>query len=317
MFGVLQDRVYEEHDTGSHPERKERLVAIRDGIALLDQSLLTPLSPRTATVEQIAAVHEDNYIAWVKQQVDRGYDHLNMDTSICARSYDVALQAVGGALAGLDEIMAGRLSGAFFCVRPPGHHAEAGESLGFCLFNNIAIGARHLQKVHGLGKVAIYDFDVHHGNGTMHAFYEDDSVFYSSVHQWPWYPGTGRAEETGRGKGRGTTLNFPYPSGAGDVEYEEATLRFGEAMEKFKPDFLLISAGYDAHWSDPLAGHQCTENGYIAITRILKSLAATHCNGRLACFLEGGYNLAALKNCVAATVKTLASSPLARPLEIH
>jgi len=305
MFGLLQDSIYEEHDTGAHPERVARLGAIRQGIHELETTELVTLSPVRADVDSLCLVHEREYVRRVKTMVENGSPRLDADTAVCPRSYDVALHAVGGALAGIDAIMKGRLKQAFFAVRPPGHHAEEDRAMGFCLFNNIAIAARHLIRRHGLDRVAIFDFDVHHGNGTMHTFYSDSTVFYGSVHQWPYYPGTGRTEERGRGDGLNCTLNIPYPAGAGDEEYETAIIQFGNAMERFKPQFLLVSAGYDAHWSDPLAGHRVTEQGYVGIVDLLNQIAATHCDGRLALFLEGGYNLDALRKCVSATVKTL------------
>jgi len=306
MFGILMDPLYKEHDTGAHPERAERLGAIEAGIDVLRGELeFKDLRPVAAEKETIALAHDAAYIDWVEQQVKSGVPGLDADTAVCSRSYDVALNAVGGSVAGLDAIMKGELTSAFFGVRPPGHHAEYDRSMGFCLFNNIAVAARHLIANHGLERVAIYDFDVHHGNGTMHIFYEDPSVFYGSVHQWPWYPGTGQREERGQGKGRGTTLNCPHPHGAGDDEYEEATTEFADAMEKFKPEFLLISSGFDAHWSDPLAGHQVTERGYTTMMEILSEVAAKHCGGRSAMFLEGGYNLSALRNCVPACIRVL------------
>jgi acetoin utilization deacetylase AcuC-like enzyme len=306
MFGILLSPVYEEHDTGTHPERAQRLVAVRQGVEETPSPLpLVPLSPTAATVSDLELVHAPEYVAWVRRQVEAGVPRLDPDTAVCPRSYDVALQAVGGSLAGVDAIMRGELKRAFFGIRPPGHHAEPDRSMGFCLFNNIAIAARHLVERHGLERVAIYDFDVHHGNGTMAALYEDPTVFYGSVHQWPFYPGTGRAEETGAGAGLGTTLNMPFGAGAGDEEYEESTLRFADAMERFQPQMLLISAGYDAHWSDPLAGHQVTEQGYIRIVETIREVAAAHTGGRVAFFLEGGYNLATLRNCVSASLKVL------------
>ncbi len=306
MFGILQDTLFETHETGAHPERPQRLQAVRQGLTEgLGSQPFETIIPVAATTADLELVHTPKYVAWVKEQVEAGSPRLDPDTAVCHRSYDVACHAVGGALAGLDALMEGRFRYGFFAIRPPGHHAEPDRSMGFCLFNNIAIGARHLIKRHGLEKVAILDFDVHHGNGTQAAFYDDPSVFYCSIHQWPYYPGTGQAEETGRGAGLGTTLNLPFPAGAGDDEYEDATHRFSEAMSHYNPQMLLVSAGYDAHWSDPLAGHQVTENGYVAIIETLVDIARTHTDGRIAFFLEGGYQLATLRNCVAATIRTL------------
>jgi acetoin utilization deacetylase AcuC-like enzyme len=305
MFGILLDDIYKKHDTGAHPERAERLAAIEEGLKQFPDLEYQRLAPVRAEVGAIALVHDADYVQGVQERVEAGAHSLDPDTQVSADSFEVALHAVGGSLAGIDAIVAGKLRQAFFAVRPPGHHAERSKAMGFCLFNNVAIAAAHLVKTHGLSRVAVFDFDVHHGNGTMHSFYEDPSVFYASVHQWPLYPGTGHPQETGRGKGLGTTLNMPYPAGAGDAEYVEAARRFGDAMEKFKPEFLLVSAGFDGHWADPLAGHEVTENGYVAVARELAALADAHCDGRLALFLEGGYNLAALKNCTSGVIRTL------------
>lgn len=309
MFGILQDPIYEDHDTGAHPERPERLGAVRQGIADgLGSATCESIVPVPATVADLELVHGHDYVAWVRAQIESGAPRLDPDTAVCRRSFAVSLHAVGGSLAGTDALIEGRLRYAFFAIRPPGHHAEPDRAMGFCLFNNIAVAARHLIRRTGLSRVAIFDFDVHHGNGTQAAFYSDPSVFYSSVHQSPFYPGTGRADETGSGDGRGTTLNFPLPSGAGDDDYEEATLRFAEAMDSYRPEMILISAGYDAHWSDPLAGHQVTENGYANIVTTLTEVARAHTGGRMGFFLEGGYDLATLRSCVATTLATLAKN---------
>lgn len=307
MFGILQDETYRRHRTGAHPERPERLDAIEEGLAAADDLELTPLQPVASDLDTIALVHDRDYIDLVKERVEQGFGSMDADTVLCPDSFDTALQAVGGGIAGVDSIVRGELDQALFAVRPPGHHAERARAMGFCLFNNVAIAAAHLIARHGLDKVAIYDFDVHHGNGTMHSFYEDPAVFYGSVHQWPHFPGTGLAHETGRGAGAGTTLHFPHPAGAGDEEYEEATSRFADAMDAFKPDFLLVSAGFDAHWSDQLSGHQVTEEGYEQMANILAGVANAHCGGKLAFFLEGGYNFKALKTCVPAVVRAVVS----------
>lgn len=307
MIGLLEDPIFEQHDTGTHPEKSARLRAIRAGLEEIEDFTPVRIPPTPATLDDIALVHDRGYIEQTRTLVEQGTSFLDADTQVCRRSYEVALQAVGGSLKGLDAIMEDQYKRAFFAVRPPGHHAEADRSMGFCLFNNVAIGAEHLRHRHGLDRVAIYDFDVHHGNGTMHSFYDRADVFYGSVHQWPFYPGTGRDSETGTGAGQGTTLNLPQPSGAGDAEWDEATRRFSDAMDKFKPQALLISAGFDAHWSDPLAGIQMTEQGFCTVVETLLETAQTHCEGRLAMFLEGGYNLHALRNTVSAVVKTLLS----------
>jgi acetoin utilization deacetylase AcuC-like enzyme len=309
MIGVLMDAIYREHDTGGHPECGARLLAVERAVGRLPREDVSHLHPVSASVEDLELVHEANHIRQIRSRIEAGATQLDMDTVVSPRSFDVALHAVGGALAGLDRIIAGEMKRAFFAVRPPGHHAEPGRAMGFCLFNNIAIGARHLQKRHGVDRVAIYDFDVHHGNGTMEAFIEDPTVFYASVHQWPLYPGTGHPADQGRGAGRGTTLNMPYPAGAGNREYQEATQIFCDAMDRFRPQVLLISAGFDAHFADPLAGHEVDEEGYTSMATLLRQLADAHCDGRVGVFLEGGYHLKALENSVFHTLTALSKDP--------
>ncbi len=222
-------------------------------------------------------------------------------------SYRAALQAVGGTLAAIDAVMDGRVANAFCAVRPPGHHAEPSRAMGFCLFNNVAVGARYAQQRYGLGRVLILDWDVHHGNGTQAAFYEDPTVLYVSLHQYPWYPGTGSAEEVGTGPGEGYTLNLPMAAGRGNDEYRTAfELRIQPAVREFSPDFVLISAGFDAHRDDPLAMMNVTEAGYRAMTESVKDWASTTAQGRIVSCLEGGYNLTALADSVEAHVRCLA-----------
>ena len=295
VLAILSDPIYKEHRNPGHPENEKRIDAISQAVGASERLRDLPrLSPVEATLEPILRIHDAVYVENTRLRIASGAPNLDPDTQVCEDSFHVALNAVGGCLAGLDRIAAGELERAFFAVRPPGHHAESDRAMGFCLFNNIAIAARHLQAVHRVEKVAIYDFDVHHGNGTMHSFWTDPTVFYGSVHQWPHFPGTGTKDDVGGGKGKGTTLSIPYSWGAGDAEYIEATERFGDAMETFKPDALLISAGFDAHYEDPLAGHSVTEDGYARMAGLLRDLARHHCKDRIAGFLEGGYNLNAL-----------------------
>jgi acetoin utilization deacetylase AcuC-like enzyme len=237
---------------------------------------------------------------------EQGYVYLDADTPMAPGSYRAALQAVGGTLAAIDAVMDGRVANAFCAVRPPGHHAEPSRAMGFCLFNNVAVGARYVQQRYGLARVLIVDWDVHHGNGTQAAFYNDPTVLYVSLHQYPWYPGTGSVEEVGTGPGEGYTLNLPMPAGGGDDEYLTAfDLRIRPVVRDFAPDFVLISAGFDAHRDDPLAMMAVTEVGYRTMTAFVKAWAADTARGRVVSCLEGGYNLSALADSVEIHVRTL------------
>lgn len=259
-----------------------------------------PGPPRSDLSDWIAQVHSPVHLSRLERlQPGTGIVRIDADTLMSSESYRVAKLAVEGTLAAADGIITGQFTNAFCAVRPPGHHAEANRAMGFCLLNNVAIAARYLQHRHGLKKIMIIDWDVHHGNGTQHIFEEDPTVFYFSVHQFPLYPGTGRADEHGRGAGEGYTLNCPLPPGKGDDEYMtvfEKSLR--PAVEVFRPDFILISAGFDAHRDDPLANMGVTEEGFGEMTRRVKDWARVHCHGRLLSCLEGGYNLGALARSV-------------------
>ena len=256
---VLYDDAYKLHQTGGdHPESPERLGAILDGLARAGLDKVTRrLAPRPATEQEVAACHTEGYIRTARRDIESGAASLSTgDTLVSPDSYRVALLAAGGVLEAVDAAVAGTVKNAFCVVRPPGHHATPDRGMGFCIFNNVALAARHAQRKHGIEKVLIVDWDVHHGNGTQEIFYADPSVFYFSTHQGPWYPGTGSAEETGAGKGEGTTLNCPFPAGAGRKEIVEQAFRgkLLPAAERFKPDLVLISAGFDSRAGDPLGG---------------------------------------------------------------
>jgi len=301
--------IYLKHKTGAgHPERPERLTAIVDRLkqkGLLDE--VVAIKPVAASTEWLTAIHTPDYIEHVKQSCRSGTRYLDSaDTPISADSYDAALAAAGGVLAAVDAVMDGKASNALCAVRPPGHHALEDRAMGFCLFNNVAIAARYVQKKHKLARVLIVDWDVHHGNGTQAAFYDDPSVFYFSVHQSPFYPGTGSAEERGEGKGVGVTLNVPLRAGGGDSEYQRAfEEKLIPAATAFKPDFGLISSGFDAARGDLLGGMKITPEGYAALSRIVKSMATDHCQGRLVSVLEGGYNVEAVAASVEAHLRIL------------
>ncbi|HKN47648.1 MAG TPA: histone deacetylase, partial [Candidatus Polarisedimenticolia bacterium] len=272
-----------EHSNGpGHPERPERLKAIRDHLrhtGLL--AGLLAITPEPCPIERIARVHAKAYIESIREACRGGPCRLDPDTGVVPASWQAALLSAGAALDACAAVVSGRARAAFVATRPPGHHAESARAMGFCLFNNVAIAARSLQEEHRLARVLIVDWDVHHGNGTQAIFETDDTVFYFSAHQFPFYPGTGARDEKGSGRGRGFTLNVPLPAGAGDHEYLKVfkgTLR--PAIDRFRPDFILISAGFDAHRDDPLASMSLTEEGYAGLTRIVREAAEAHCGGR-------------------------------------
>jgi len=296
------------HDNGpGHPERPKRLTAIRDGLERSGTlARLLSITPEAAPLEALARVHDESYVEALERVCARAPVRLDPDTGVSEGSWAAALLSAGGGLAAVDAVMEGRARSAFVCTRPPGHHAERDRAMGFCLFNNIAVAARHAQDRHGVTRVAIIDWDVHHGNGTQHIFDADDTVLYISTHQWPFYPGTGARGERGRGPGLGATINLPLAAGSGDDEYE----RLFEtvvlpAIESFEPGLLLISAGFDAHEADPLAGMALTTEGYATLTTLLRDAARTLCEGRIVSLLEGGYDLDALAASVEAHLRVL------------
>ena len=307
----LYHDIYLKHDTGEfHYETPERLKAI---LAKIKETKLLPslqnLAPRKVSLEWIETVHQREYIEIARRDVESGARYLSThsgNTVICKKSFEVALWAVGGVLTACDAVIEGKTRNAFCAIRPPGHHATPNRGMGFCLFNNVAVAARYLQKRHKIGKVLIIDWDVHHGNGTQDIFYEDGSVFFFSTHQWPWYPWSGSAEETGEGDGESTTLNVPLPAGSGDQELIRAfENKLLPRMDVFKPDFVLISAGFDSRNSDPLGRFRVTDNGFRKITQVALDIAKAHAQGRLVSVLEGGYSLKGLPLAVSAHLKTL------------
>ncbi len=308
--GFVYDEVYLRHVTGAgHPERPQRLEAIVTRLSdagLL--KMLTRVKPRPADEKWLTTVHTAQHIAALRQLHAKGNRYAgSRDTPVSRSSYEVARMAAGGLLAAVDAVMTGEVRNAFCAVRPPGHHATQDKAMGFCLLNNVAIAARYIQQKHKLRKVLIVDWDVHHGNGTQDIFYEDPSVFYFSVHQYPFYPGTGSASEQGAGAGRGSTLNVPLPAGSGNTEFEQALSKeLLPAAREFQPDFVLVSAGFDAHESDPLGQMRVTTEGFAELTKIVKQIADQHCHGRLVSVLEGGYDLEGLATSVEAHVRTLA-----------
>ena len=302
--GLYYDEIFLQHDTGqAHPECSARLTASINYLAAQDwfDQLILINEPRIADPSILQLIHNEDYIKRARATCLRGEKYLDSaDVSICPESYEVACRAAGATLVLADRLMQGKITNGFGLIRPPGHHAEQGMALGFCLFNNIAILARYLQQRHSLEKILILDWDVHHGNGTQHSFQEDPSVLYISLHQFPFYPGTGARSETGIGRGEGSVLNCPMPAGATDEDYKQAFRdKIIPKINQFKPDAVLISAGFDAHKSDPLAQICLSTDCFGWMTRQMTELAARHAHGRLISLLEGGYNLQALPLCIA------------------
>jgi len=308
--GIVLSPRYRDHVTGpGHPERPDRVSAIEARLAadgLLES--LVRIEPRAATEAELLRCHEAGYLATVKVDVAADAGQLSTgDTAISPGSLDTALLAAGGLLAAVDAVIAGRVANAFAVVRPPGHHATPDRGMGFCLFNNVAIAARHAQAVHGLARVLVADWDVHHGNGTQDIFSADDTVYFFDTHQHPLYPGTGLATETGRGKGVGFTRNCPFPAGAGRREIVGAfTDLLVPAAEAFRPDLVLVSAGFDSRVGDPLGDFRLTDDDFAELTGIVRDIAERHCGGRLVSTLEGGYALDGLASAAAAHVRALA-----------
>lgn len=308
---LVYDPIYLEHDTGSHPENSGRLVSAMEAIERSGlRTTLKMFSPDAATVEEIATVHNDGYIEHVRWVAERSGGFLDPDTYVSPRSYEAATMAAGGAKLAMESVLTGEVNCAFALVRPPGHHALPTRGMGFCIFNNIAIATRLAQSRHGIDRILIVDFDVHHGNGTQLTFWKDPRVLYFSVHQSPFYPGSGGLTEVGEDAGRGYTINVPLPGGVGDAGYLRT---FAEVLEpaarRFRPEMIAVSAGFDIHWSDPIGGMQVTVTGFALIAERLKNLASELCEGRLFFTLEGGYNLEAQAQSLVAMLQVLEGRP--------
>lgn len=323
LLAIVHDPIYTGHLTGPfHPEQPSRIQAI--GYALEKSGLaasLPHIPPRPASLEEIELCHSKDYIELVQKETarinpeelpDDGSISLSTgDASICSASFDIARLAAGGAIAAVDHVLHGFSKRVFCAVRPPGHHAHQAIGQGFCIFNNIAIAARYAQKAYGIEKILIADWDVHHGDGTQAIFYDDPSVFYFSTHRYGYgfYPGTGAAVETGLGRGAGTTLNCPFIIEHGEVPSRSILKAFdqllAQAIKSFKPELVLISAGFDAHFKDPLGGCDLTDAHYAALTESIKNIAGIYCQGRIVSLLEGGYSLSGLASSTIAHLKSL------------
>ncbi len=310
--GYVYDPLFLAHDIEHHPENSARLVST---MQTLEQSgiLRRLVAIPTADVppQVLTAVHDPLYVDLIRRRSEGGGGWLDLDTYVSRASYAVALRAVGAVREAMLAVLRGEVENAFALVRPPGHHALPGRGMGFCLLNNVAVAARDAIRSGAAARVLIADFDVHHGNGTAETFERDPSVLYFSTHQYPYYPGTGRAEE----RGMGNIINVPLPAGTGDEGLSLACERLlVPAARRFRPELILVSAGYDAHWRDPLAGFQATVRGFGRLVRILKDLATECCGGRLVLSLEGGYDALALGHSVLASLAALAGEEAEDPL---
>ena len=308
--GIVRDNRYLEHDMGSyHVENPERLVHIYRALDELDIPLVK-IAPRAATREEITAVHDPEYVDRIAATAGKSARHLDPDTVTSPKSYEVALLAAGGLLAAIDAVM-GDLANAFALVRPPGHHAERNRAMGFCIFNNIAIGARYALSAHGLERILICDWDLHHGNGTQKTFYEDPQVLYFSTHQYPYYPGSGHYTEIGDGAGEGYTVNCPLSPGYGDADYANILRHILRPIAlAYRPQLILVSAGFDIYRQDPLGGMAVTEKGFARLIDIIMDVADSVCEGRLVVTLEGGYHLEGQARSVVEVVKRMAGDGL-------
>lgn len=309
--GYVYDPLFLEHGMPGHPETPARLQAI---LSNLDESglrdSLVEVGARDAAAADLELVHSYELIARVRGLAAEGGGWLDPDTYVVPRSYEAALRAAGSVAAAVDAVLDGQLDSAFCLVRPPGHHATPDKAMGFCLFNNVALAAAHALTRRGLERVAVVDFDVHHGNGTQDAFYADPRVLYFSTHQYPFYPGSGYWAELGEGKGKGTTVNVPLPRGCGYEEYLRAYREVcGPVLRRFGPQLLLVSAGFDAHFADPLAQMLLSTRGYYDIATLLRELAEELCEGRTVYALEGGYDHTALGWSVRACLDALLGAP--------
>lgn len=302
--GIVRDERYLLHDMGYHPESPDRLRVIYQTLGEKDmEGLFVEIPSRAATREEIETVHAPSYVDRVAETAGKPHVRLDPDTSTCPASYEAAIWAVGGLLEAIDAVVKGKMDNAFALVRPPGHHAEKARAMGFCLFNNVAIGARHAQKRHGLDRILIVDWDLHHGNGTQNAFYDEKEILYFSTHQYPFYPGTGATNEIGQREGEGYTVNIPLSAGCGNSEYANIYTHILTPIAlAYQPQLILVSAGFDIHYNDPIGSMRLAETGFARLMNILKDIARSTCSGRIVLTLEGGYDLTALKESVKAVL---------------
>jgi acetoin utilization deacetylase AcuC-like enzyme len=306
--GIVKDTRYLQHSAGfAHPESPERLAAIYEMVEnpLMDWKF-SHIEPREATHKEIETIHSPSYVKFIASTAGQRSVYLDPDTATSPETYEIAKLAVGGVFNAIDSVIKGEVDNAFAFVRPPGHHAEKDTAAGFCVFNNIAIGAMHAILKYDLKKILIVDWDLHHGNGTQHSFYRDPRILYFSTHQYPYYPGTGSLEEFGQGEGEGYTINVPLREGAGDAAFVKIFRKVLQPVAlEFKPELVLLSAGFDTHFQDPLGGMRVTPEGFAAMARILLNIAETCCQGRFVAVLEGGYHVVGLTRSVKAVLEEM------------
>ncbi|OGP94899.1 MAG: hypothetical protein A2Z19_02175 [Deltaproteobacteria bacterium RBG_16_54_18] len=306
--GIVRHQVYLEHRTGiMHPENPQRLQAIYD---MLDQrdfgDAFVPIEPRYATLDEILWVHDSRYVDRVLDSAEKARVQFDPDTVSSPKTYQAALMAVGGVLEAIKRTVIAEVNNAFALIRPPGHHALRDQAMGFCIFNNEAIGAHYARKVHGLKRILIIDWDVHHGNGIQDAFYDDRSVLYFSVHRDQFFPWTGAANEVGVGRGKGYTVNVPLARGGSDTDYGNIFRHLlAPVAEQFEPELIIVSAGFDTHYDDPIGLMKVTPEGFARMTTLVLELAASLCEGRLVLALEGGYNPQGLRDSVEMVLREL------------
>ena len=310
--GLVFDNFFQKHITGSgHPENYMRASHVYQGLRkanLLEEKLV--FRPKPINEELLTLAHEENYLKQSKKDIVNGESSLSTgDTAICPDSWEVACLAAGAAMQAVDLLFSDKINRCFCPTRPPGHHANSFRGMGFCIFNHVALAARYAQKKYKVGKILIVDWDVHHGNGTQDIFYEDDSIFFCSTHQAPWYPGTGSKDETGKGRGLGTNLNFPFPAGSGNKEIVDYAIgqELLKKMNSFKPELILISAGFDSREGDPLGQFKLQDHDFAKMTEILGKLSEEFCNGKIISILEGGYNFDGLLKASIAHFEALSS----------
>ena len=307
--GIVKDNKYMDHRPGAgHPESHHRLEVIYNMLEdpeMKGQFQEVPV--RRAAADDLTLVHSPGYVSQVESTSGKDFSRLDMDTTTSSGSYDAALLAAGGLCQAISMVVSGELDNAFALVRPPGHHAEMDRGMGFCLFNNVAVGARYAQESLNLERIFIVDWDLHHGNGTQHSFEEDPSILYFSSHQYPYYPGTGANHEVGRGRGEGFTVNVPLSMGYGDGEYAGIFEKIVTPVAlEFDPDLILVSAGFDIHGNDPLGGMRVTPKGFAGLTASILDTARQCCGGKVVFTLEGGYDLAGLRDSVKDVLKEMA-----------